>query len=614
MTVCFAKYLVFSGICAQLTVEGLSSGEFIQENCMPENNITLVCNYLPKSISRGYIRVKIFEVGKDFKYVAFDIATFEDSSWDQIDRIEIQDSIDVMYNGLQFGSKCFSGLTSLLELRINVQKYHFDADDVFAGLPLLHTLDLSGSYKLYFNELQRQLICSGCLPNLKTLKLSRIGIDMPQEIRMDLNFFRGLSSRNITYLDISGMHIDFLNLTALRQELPFLKHINASYSQLGKIEKKIRLKRVSDLEYLDVSYINVPPSRLRIFPGKMTFSNLKIKPNIEDLSYLFEFGRIKMVNASGIISKAGPLSSVWIHNNTVSFDETLNNFSNDANTNLDIETIIFSNNRIKYADIRMTCNIYKSKTLKLLDISGNGLELLHPSITSCTPNLESLDLSRNDIYRMFIYNVEQSVELVANVKNLRNINLSQNNITVVPYQLFTNNYKLESIDLSNNRLENVHFDLQHLRNLKMIDISKNNIHYLDDTSLTILESVSIVIEIYMNPLDCSVCATRRFVTWLLKIKSISVSNFNCSNEYGLVVRVDDDALSDNNNICARKSRIIAASVSAGFVVLVVVLSVYVFYKYKKKTQIEKQRNIVINKLREGNGKYEFVAFLSFPPS
>lgn len=100
-----------------------------------------------------------------------------------------------------------------------------------------------------------------------------------------------------------------------------------------------------------------------------------------------------------------------------------------------------------------------------LDLSGRGLTEIPAYVFSLTA-LEYLDLSNNKLT-----GAPQSQ--IGQLKNLKNLNLSENQLTGLSAELGQLN-KLETLNVSRNRLTGLPNELGNLTSLKVFDISGND--------------------------------------------------------------------------------------------------------------------------------------------
>jgi hypothetical protein len=122
----------------------------IFERCNEINNTILVCNYIPKQLSRNYKYVRIVDFKREDKIVTLNSSSFIHESWAKVQTIEFNDQTGLGFL-CTFSSECFKGLISLKELKIHLSHFQLDTY-AFVGLPLVHTLDVSKCYRLVIQD------------------------------------------------------------------------------------------------------------------------------------------------------------------------------------------------------------------------------------------------------------------------------------------------------------------------------------------------------------------------------------------------------------------------------------------------------------------------------
>ncbi|XP_052080695.1 toll-like receptor 4 [Mytilus californianus] len=149
-------------------------------------------------------------------------------------------------------------------------------------------------------------------------------------------------------------------------------------------------------------------------------------------------------------------------------------------------------------------------TLKACDFSNNKLSKFYFGM----PNLSILDL-RNNTLGAYL-----STERYTNSSKteLKEVDLSLNLIQDLSFAIFHGHVHAVKIDLSQNRLTDVTFDLSHLVSLKKLDLSYNNISGISSqTSMKTLHKLSktskLRIDLSNNLLKCS-CQNLKFLQWM----------------------------------------------------------------------------------------------------
>lgn len=112
-------------------------------------------------------------------------------------------------------------------------------------------------------------------------------------------------------------------------------------------------------------------------------------------------------------------------------------------------------------------DIFQEETL---DLSSKGLTSVPKSVFEKT-SLTKLDLSNN--------NLDGSLQAeVRHLKNLRILDLSDNNFTGVPAEIGQLS-NLEELDLSNNKITGLPYELGNLSKLRFLDLTGNDYSKVD---------------------------------------------------------------------------------------------------------------------------------------
>ena len=580
----------------------------IKDNCYLGNNTTLVCNYIPNNISKQYEHVRIIDFKRKDKIISVSHSSFIHESWAKVQTLEFSDKSGLSYFPCTFYRGCFKGLISLKELRIHISMFQLDTSS-FVGLPSVHTLDVSKCYRLTVGDVIEAVTAHGALPAIQNLIMSEIGTLKSESNYINQAAAESLSKRNITSMDISRTQIKYVNVTALLKSLTTVNHFNLSYLVLGGIwAYDLTQKDLLNLRIVDLSYSVLPAKVIPFLPGKVIIANKTVEMN-GDMKMKNIFTPM-IINVSGIVRA---IASIWIYNSTGIIHEHLG---------WKTTHLIMRNNNFKYLDILIKCPVFKFTSLIHLDLSDNGLEMIRPTV--CMPNLETVILSNNGLFKMLNERPRLFEKLFASQTKLREINLSNNRLSEVPHNMFKYNKNIETIDLSFNHFEQLHFDLTGLHHLALLDVSHNNIKVLDEVSINSLNGIKYamplvsavrhcIVVFTSNPIKCSTCACKPFIHWLVSSEQVNAKQQNlvCVAEDKTVLNVDDSAIKRVQNICDRRIVYVACTISASFIMVTVSLASWSLYRRKRRLQRKRNMEAVISRFITGEEQYEFVVFLSY---
>lgn len=78
----------------------------------------------------------------------------------------------------------------------------------------------------------------------------------------------------------------------------------------------------------------------------------------------------------------------------------------------------------------------------------------------------------------------------SNQTKLEFLDLSENNIKSLPFSIFKNQFQLRTLLLAGNSLQTVSFSLKSMQMLEYIDLSNNQIEYFSNDNMDILNSIA----------------------------------------------------------------------------------------------------------------------------
>ena len=119
--------------------------------------------------------------------------------------------------------------------------------------------------------------------------------------------------------------------------------------------------------------------------------------------------------------------------------------------------------------------------------------------------------------------------------------MAGNGIPFLPSDTFLSNTMLERIDLSENCFQQMTFEINHLRHLKLLDMQKNSIESLNAFSRNSLDKLynhqnketgetdnhSLLADLRGNPFSCS-CQSLDFLKWFVSSPVFKSTGINTS--------------------------------------------------------------------------------------
>ncbi|XP_063366000.1 toll-like receptor 6 [Cydia amplana] len=288
---------------------------------------------------------------------------------------------------------------------------------------------------------------------------------------------------NITIIDLSHNAITTIPDNYF-SKFSNLLHLNMSYNKINSLTV-VTFEGLTQLETLFLSYNNIKTIDINL----ARFSNLKeLTLDNNDLSSLEEnnfkmltsliklnlsFNKIVFIEDSSF-QKMINLQNLQLNSNNITTISKSMFINNAALQQVDI-----SNNQIHTIDPFS----FRGTNITLCNFRNNALTILNDKSIFCGIKVKELDLSVSNISTLGEY---LFFELQS---ELLKLNLSFNCITHVHENSFRDLAVLSELDLSNNKLLNLDFNLSDLKSLKSFNIENNQIRKISKTTFRCLKSL-----------------------------------------------------------------------------------------------------------------------------
>ncbi|XP_071105094.1 toll-like receptor 4 [Haliotis cracherodii] len=212
--------------------------------------------------------------------------------------------------------------------------------------------------------------------------------------------------------------------------------------------------------------------------------------------------------------------------------------------------------------------------------------------------------------------------IFSHLDQLQTLKMSENFITKLSTRVFTNLSSLTELDLSRNSIENLSFDITHLKNLQLLRCSKNQIQWLAQSFRANLDEISndhnITVDLSQNPIACT-CHNLLFLSWMKtstlngKISFGNLSEYDCVHEDDHSVKLDnlEEVVRELEISCYNYSGFFIGISSVAFVCLgLLACSLMYRFRWKLRYVYYAARHRYST---EGPSSHEFVfdAFVSF---
>ncbi|KAK6171552.1 hypothetical protein SNE40_019716 [Patella caerulea] len=256
------------------------------------------------------------------------------------------------------------------------------------------------------------------------------------------------------------------------------------------------------------------------------------------------------------------------------------------------------------------------KTIKHLNLSNNFCNKITPGFFCEFTSLETLDL-RNNFLESAICS-DTNGTLFSNLTQLKEINLSYNNLWFIPKNLFRGLIKCEKIDLGHNNMLSKHFffTIRHMVNLSSIDFKENGLKWISESMQLELEfSGNLTVDFSDNKFYC-ICDYLSFLSWMFSTRRLHFKNFDnyvCDFMNGTIVTFANKELIFNElNIKCENKLWYFFGALGGTLTLVGIIIGTSTYRFRWKLRYLYYSARRSNKIHhENDDSFEYDAFISY---
>ncbi|XP_052421055.1 toll-like receptor 7 [Carassius gibelio] len=300
-------------------------------------------------------------------------------------------------------------------------------------------------------------------------------------------------------LDISRNNIFFLHSRFL--DLDELSCLNLSGNAMSQSLNGSEFVHLKNLQYLDFSDNRLD---LMFSSAFQELSSLVVLDISRNSHYFVAEGLTHMLNFT---KNLGKLNKLILNDNQISTS------TNTEMESFSLEHLEFKGNRLdmlwRDGDIRYANYFKKLLSLKSLDISRNNLNFIPLEVFEGLPDtLTDLYITNN---RLKSFNWEG----LANLKNLKLLDLSGNQLTDVPECLSNYTKSIQTLVLHKNNIVKLTPNfLKDAFSLKVLDLSYNRIQFIDESSFpaNVIDQLQ-TLYLNNNRFVCS-CNATWFVRWI----------------------------------------------------------------------------------------------------
>ncbi|XP_052693897.1 toll-like receptor 4 [Crassostrea angulata] len=310
------------------------------------------------------------------------------------------------------------------------------------------------------------------------------------------------------------------------------------------------------------------------------------------------------------------LEVFYFHDNM--YKMTLEKFSFTSLGPPKITHLYFQNNII----YGLNGPILGANSVRYIDLSNNFCNFISDQFFDGMNNVSYLDLSKNALGK--VLEDDYNGNIFRNLVNLTTLNLRSNRIVRLPPAIFRNLNELETIDISDNSLSEFSVPLGNVKRLKRLDLSNNQLLFLDEKTQNAIDSLSrnkkILVNITGNRLTC-ICEQLEFLRWMAKSKNVKFLNLDdylCTfrNSFKANFLDIDNLLQVMEKHCASYIVTIVIMTSLIFITLTTTFG-RILYRYRWKLRYmyyvarEKYRDNVENVDGMTDSSFHFDAFVSY---
>ena len=403
--------------------------------------------------------------------------------------------IDLSRNSLKFIPANTSLPKDLLSLDVSNSDIKYIELGAFRQLNALQYLDISFNQELTLNVLPNitdDLINS----SIKVLKLNSIQCPVGRGTTLRYQHLCRLQNTSLQEIQLSRNRIDMVESYTLRVLPRTLTSVSAAENFFRPGLYLFEFSMLDNLQNANFSYLYSQTNPFRHLSNLFCHEHQHPAINVSTLS------QCKMPQEVNI----------EIHKDNFANQENIDNwFSNVSLTvympsnlkSLHLENCVIRDTRI-HRNLRIVfpslTSLYGrrnfipfvsgvdfNRSLQIMDLTCVYIHKIETTfLQSC--NLSKLILAKNYLGEQF--SKKETKELFRGQNFLSYLDLSNNHLVKVAYDLFEYTPRLEHLDLSGNDIEHINFKLNHLKDLCFLNISFTKVKSFNDDQMENLDSIS----------------------------------------------------------------------------------------------------------------------------
>ncbi|KAK3612022.1 hypothetical protein CHS0354_021697 [Potamilus streckersoni] len=464
-------------------------------------------------------------------------------------------------------SEMFKNVPYIKALIIRACRVEHIDEQAFSPLSNLSLLDLSGNTKLTIDG------AAGSFQGLKNtsirvLKLNNIYPDFSIGVRIKKEHMEMLRNTSITEMEFSGNKVEIVDGETFEVMPINLTKLNVSRNRFLMGDYLIHASSLKNLTTCDASYQFLSPLNSASFK----------KRDVSSLQYTTKLTMLKWINL------------------TIQVPENLK-VANFSRSKLAFPILNFrvGKNRVEYLDAsysmlyNWTGPVVGFDCLTYLDLSNNHCSELSFQFFDYLPRLVTLLVS-NNLLGIAISRDEDG-RIFQNLKTLQHLDLSNNRISSMDENIFRGLVSIQILNISHNLLDLFLINIGHMKNLRVLDLSQNMLQVVRYQVRIALENIAssttekVYVNISYNQLRC-MCSTSQFMTWVRDTKTNVVGMTMCmlANGTKAAFNYRNDIIRYINYMdkdCMSKlGLILGATVGISLAVFIVIVGIVYRYRWK----------------------------------
>ena len=221
--------------------------------------------------------------------------------------------------------------------------------------------------------------------------------------------------------------------------------------------------------------------------------------------------------------------------------------------------------------------------LQILDLSYNFIhefDKFNSTSLSRLSNLTTLYLTGNDLNEIIS---RENGDLLEHLVKLNTLQLSKNNLDILPVNFFNNQIYLSTLDLNENNIKTWNSNLFYpLKRLTKLFMKKNKIQVISNESIQYWKALK-TLNLEGNPFNCG-CDSLWFLQWIrltkVKISYVNETYFCGSPNFYKNVKLWDVNLQELQKSCSPIPLILYISAASAVTLFVIIFSIAVIYRFQ----------------------------------